>query len=71
MPIMDVGSNSAGKGSKQPRHKEVAITERDVELLRYITRHGVCTGQQLGSKFFADSGAVWRRLRLLERLAGC
>lgn len=44
------------------------VTPRDIDLLRYLTRHGVCTGEQLAHRFFADSTAVWRRLRALEHL---
>ena len=65
------GPATAGTGYlRTPNHRAqgAALTPRDVELLRYVTRHGVCTGEQLGQRFFGGSSAVWRRLRVLERV---
>jgi hypothetical protein len=45
-----------------------AITARDIDMLRYSTRHGVCTADQLTRRFFSSDSACWRRLRVLERL---
>jgi hypothetical protein len=66
------GTALAGVGGdlRKPanRARGAALTPRDVEVLRYVTRHGVCTGEQLARRFFAGSSAVWRRLRILEGL---
>jgi len=45
-----------------------AITQRDLDMLRYATRHGVCTADQLTRRFFSSDSACWRRLRVLDRL---
>jgi hypothetical protein len=37
-------------------------------MLRYATRHGVCTAEQLTRRFFTSDSACWRRLRALEGL---
>ena len=37
-------------------------------MLRYATRHGVCTADQLTHRFFTSDLACWRRLRALEGL---
>ena len=37
-------------------------------MLRYATRHGVCTADQLTRRFFTSDSACWRRLRALEGL---
>ena len=37
-------------------------------MLRYATRHGVCTADQLTRQFFTGDSACWRRLRVLERM---
>jgi hypothetical protein len=61
----------AGVGGNQRQQRQPArgaLTPRDIELLRYVTRHGVCTGEQVGERFFAGSTACWRRLRILEQL---
>jgi hypothetical protein len=44
------------------------LTSRDIAMLRYATRHGVCTADQLTRRFFTGDSACWRRLRALERL---
>ncbi len=44
------------------------LTGRDIAMLRYATRHGVCTADQLTRRFFTSDSACWRRLRALERL---
>jgi hypothetical protein len=49
------------------------LTDRDVEILRWITRHGVVTTELVGRKFFwrADGYGEWaayRRLAALSRL---
>lgn len=51
------------------------VTERDVEILRWITRHGVVTAELVGRRFFWRPGvndygkwAAYRRLRALHSL---
>lgn len=49
------------------------ITNRDVEILTWMGRHGVVTPQQVGRRFFVHEGAVaqkraYRRLAKLEEL---
>src|SRR4029077_6411754 len=34
----------------------------------YVTRHGVCTADQMTRSFFTSDSACWRRLRALEGL---
>src|ERR1700726_3595986 len=45
-----------------------ALTGRDIAMLRYATRHGVCTADQLTRRFFTSDSACCRRLRALEGL---
>lgn len=44
------------------------ITERDKEILAYLTRHGVCTPDQITRRFFTSQWAAYRRLRKLEAM---
>jgi hypothetical protein len=49
------------------------ITNRDIEILAWMGRHGVVTPQQVGRRFFVHEGAVaqkraYRRLAKLEEL---
>ena len=49
------------------------ITDRDVEMLTWMGRHGVVTPQQIGRRFFIHEGQVaqkraYRRLAKLEEL---
>jgi hypothetical protein len=37
-------------------------------MLRFATRHGVCTAEQLSRRFFTSESACWRRLRALASL---
>lgn len=55
---------------EHPPHstRGAAITARDIEILRYATRHGVCTADQITRRFFSGDSACWRRLRVLEGL---
>lgn len=70
-------------GTRQPsgRRRSVRsargpeLTERDVEILRWMTRHGVVTAELVGRRFFwrtdRDSYGRWaayRRLRALRNL---
>jgi len=50
------------------------ITDRDIEILTWMGRHGVVTPQQVGRQFFVHEGQVaqkraYRRLAKLEELA--
>jgi hypothetical protein len=44
----------------------LAVTTRDVELLRWTVRHGAVSAEQAGRRFFPSMWAAWRRLRRLE-----
>lgn len=44
------------------------VTKRDREILGYLTRHGVCTPDQITRRFFTGRWAAYRRLRKLEEL---
>jgi hypothetical protein len=50
------------------------ITDRDIEILSWMGRHGVVTPQQVGRRFFVHEGQIaqkraYRRLAKLEELA--
>ncbi len=57
-----------------PRASGPQVTSRDVEIVRWIGRHGIVTVEQVSTKFFVreDGGqgnwAAYRRLRKLEEL---
>lgn len=70
-------------GARQPEHRRHTgrrargpqLTERDREILRWMTRHGVVTAELVGRRFFwrpavNDYGkwAAYRRLRALREL---
>src|ERR1700736_619776 len=59
---------SAQRVTSTGAFQSAALTGRDVEMLRYVTRHGVCTADQMTRRFFTSDSACWRRLRVLERL---
>jgi len=57
-----------------PRASGPQVTSRDVEMVRWIGRHGIVTVEQVSTKFFAredgslGNWAAYRRLRKLEEL---
>ena len=57
-----------------PRASGPQVTSRDVEIVRWIGRHGIVTVEQVSTKFFAredgslGNWAAYRRLRKLEEL---
>jgi hypothetical protein len=62
-------------GVRQRRVRGPQLTERDVEVLGWMTRHGVVTAELIGRRFFgrADTNgygrwAAYRRLRALREL---
>jgi hypothetical protein len=66
-------SNTAHRAGRRPRGPQ--LTERDYEILRWMTRHGVVTAELVGRRFFwrterNDYGkwAAYRRLRALREL---
>jgi len=65
----------AGHRRRLPSRQGPQVTDRDVEILGWIGRHGVVTPAQVARHFFTrDDGAVglwaaYRRLRKLEELA--
>lgn len=46
-------------------HSTTVLTERDVALLQWVTRHGVVTAEQIARRFFSGQSATYRRLRKL------
>lgn len=65
--------SSRRSGNRWPRGPQ--LTERDIEILRWITRHGVVTAELVGKRFFWRSPdktygkwAAYRRLAAMERL---
>src|SRR5713101_4440888 len=69
------GGAVAGRRRRLPSRQGPQVTDRDVEILGWIGRHGVVTPAQVARHFFTrDDGAVglwaaYRRLRKLEELA--
>lgn len=64
------GRRGLGRRSRGPE-----LTERDIEIVRWITRHGVVTTELIGRRFFwredvRDYGkwAAYRRVRALQKL---
>jgi hypothetical protein len=47
---------------------DLALQSRDLEVLRYIARHGVCSPDQIGRKFWGGSDPT-ARYRRIEKLA--
>src|SRR5436190_8478207 len=64
----------AGGRRRLPARRGPQLTDRDVEILAWIGRHGVVTPAQVARHFFTrDDGSVgqwaaYRRLRKLEEL---
>ncbi len=46
-------------------HTAIMLTERDVALLQWITRHGVVTAEHVAQRYFSGQSAAYRRLRKL------
>ena len=46
------------------------VTQRDVELVRWIGRHGVVSTEQVAERFWPRSGRSWATRRRLGRLVG-
>lgn len=57
-----------------PRRAGPQVTDRDVDILRWIGRHGIVTPEQVASHFFGRDGgrvgtwAAYRRLRVLATM---
>jgi len=71
----DSARRSGGRRRKARRPSAPMLMERDEEILRWITRHGVVTPELVGRRFFwrpdrKDYGkwAAYRRIRALELL---
>src|SRR5713101_6459930 len=68
------GGAVAGRRRRLPSRQGPQVTDRDVEILGWIGRHGVVTPAQVARHFFTrDDGTVglwaaYRRLRKLEEL---
>jgi hypothetical protein len=64
-----------GRRGSPRRNRGPELTERDVEILRWMTRHGVVTAELVGRRFFWRTDrnsygkwAAYRRLRALRDL---
>lgn len=71
----DEARRPAGHRRTGRRVRGTQLTERDGEILRWMTRHGVVTAELVGRRFFWRSAvndygkwAVYRRLRALREL---
>lgn len=70
----DGAAHPRGRPRPRRRARGPELTERDVEILRWITRHGIATAELVGRRFFwrdADKYGRWaayRRLRALRAL---
>jgi Replication-relaxation len=66
------GGRGVGWADLQMRRVGPVITPRDVEILRWIGRHGIVTQEQIARRFF-DRGSgvvgVWASYRRLRKLA--
>lgn len=69
------GPRQRNRGHTGRRTRGPQLTERDCEILRWITRHGVVTAELVGRRFFwrpavNDYGkwAAYRRVRALREL---
>ncbi len=57
------------QGHRENRTPTVpVVTTRDEDIVRWITRHGLVTADQVEARFFGSPWAAYRRLRALERL---
>ncbi len=48
--------------------RQVDLTLRDLEILRWIGRHGIVTSDQVAHKYFLGKRAAYRRIRALVSL---
>ena len=44
------------------------LTARDVDVLRWITRHGIVTADQIGAAYFPSKWAAYKRLKALDAM---
>ena len=64
----------AGRRRRMPSRHGPQVTDRDIEILAWIGRHGVVTPAQVARHFFTRDGgnvgqwAAYRRLRKLEEV---
>ena len=64
-----MGTEGDGTGGEPMRRRRgVALTERDRQLIEWMTRHGMVTASQISRRFFGSLKVTWRRLLQLERL---
>ena len=64
------GTRGRGKRGRTRRARGPQLTERDVEILRWITRHGVVTAELVGRRFFwRDEQETYGRWAAYRRLA--
>jgi Replication-relaxation len=60
-------------GSQRPRSRVQRgpmwqVTPRDIEILQWVSRHGIVTAEQVGRGFFAGKRAAYERIRKLSEL---
>jgi hypothetical protein len=53
----------------RPRRPGPQVTERDVQVLKFIARHGIVTSEQIGRACFPSVWAAYKRLKALDAMA--
>lgn len=61
----------AGSGGRLPlrAHGHLEVTERDLEILAWVTRHGIVTVEQIARKFFPTSSGLSAAFQRVRKLA--
>ena len=61
----------AGSGGRLPlrAHGHLEVTERDLEILAWVTRHGLVTVEQIASRFFPTSSGLSAAFQRVRKLA--
>lgn len=63
------GSGGAGRRNVPVReHRHIQITPRDVQILAWVTRHGIVTIEQIAEHFFPGSWGVSSAQRRIRKL---
>ena len=66
--------SASGPNVRPPRTSGPVVTDRDMDILQWIGRHGIVTPAQVATHFFGrpdgtmGTWAAYRRLRILEQL---
>ena len=67
-------ASGVGASARPPRTSGPVVTDRDMDILQWIGRHGIVTPTQVATHFFnrpdgtVGTCAAYRRLRILEQL---